>query len=113
MKSTTTSRGSRCWSAFDPWNCRKVCSPTCAPLSSPIGEIYRVYLKSDKYDAMELRTLEDWVVERHLKMVPGVADVVTRGGFIKQYQVVPDMTRMRSHGVTMQQIFAALSSAAT
>ena len=62
--------------------------PDLAPLSSPIGEIYRVYLKSDKYDAMELRTLEDWVVERNLKMVPGVADVVTRGGFIKQYQVV-------------------------
>jgi cobalt-zinc-cadmium resistance protein CzcA len=83
--------------------------PDLAPLSSPIGEIYRVYLKSDKYDAMELRTLQDWVVDRQLKMVPGVADVVTRGGFIKQYQVVPDITRMRSHAVTMQQIFGALA----
>src|SRR5512141_2578503 len=50
--------------------------PELAPLSSPIGEIYRVYLKSDKYDAMELRTIQDWVVARNLKMVPGVADVV-------------------------------------
>ena len=83
--------------------------PDLAPLSSPIGEIYRVYLKSDKYDAMELRTLQDWVVDRHLKMVPGVADVVTRGGFIKQYQVIPDFTRLKSHGITLQQVFAALA----
>jgi cobalt-zinc-cadmium resistance protein CzcA len=79
-----------------------------APLTSPIGEIYRIYLKSDAYDATELRTIEDWVVARHLKMVPGVADVVTRGGFIKQYQVVPDLTRMKARGVSMQKVFAAL-----
>ena len=82
--------------------------PDLAALSSPIGEIYRFYLKSDKYDAMELRSIEDWVIERNLKLVPGVADVVSRGGFIKQYQVSPDLTRLRSHGLTMQQIFAAL-----
>jgi cobalt-zinc-cadmium resistance protein CzcA len=82
--------------------------PELAPLSSPIGEIFRVYLKSDQYDATELRSIEDWVVERNLKLVPGVADVVSRGGFIKQYQVAPDLMRMKSHGVTLHQIFAAL-----
>src|SRR5690349_14789260 len=82
--------------------------PELAPLSSPIGEIFRVYLKSDRYDATELRSIEDWVVERNLKLVPGVADVVSRGGFIKQYQVAPDLMRMKSHGVTLHQIFAAL-----
>lgn len=82
--------------------------PELAPLSSPIGEIYRVYLKSDKYDAMELRTIQDWVVERNLKLVPGVADVVSRGGYIKQYQVSPDLTRLKAQGVTLQQVFAAL-----
>lgn len=82
--------------------------PELAPLSSPIGEIYRVYLKSDTYNATDLRSIQDWVVARHLKMVPGVADVVTRGGFIKQYQVIPDLTRMKSRRVTMQQVFAAL-----
>ena len=82
--------------------------PELAPLSSPIGEIFRVYLKSDQYDATELRGIEDWVVERNLKLVPGVADVVSRGGFIKQYQVAPDLMRMKSHGVTLHQIFAAL-----
>ncbi len=82
--------------------------PELAPLSSPIGEIYRVYLKSDTYDAMELRSIMDWVVVRNLKLVPGVADVVSRGGFIKQYQVVPDLTRMKSRGVTLQQVFQSL-----
>ena len=82
--------------------------PELAPLSSPIGEIYRVYLKSDTLDSMDLRTISDWVVERNLKLVPGVADVVTRGGLIKQYQVMPDQTRMKSHGVTVKQLFEAL-----
>src|SRR5262249_1573675 len=68
----------------------------------------RVYLKSDRYDATELRSIEDWVVERNLKLVPGVADVVSRGGFIKQYQVSPDLMRMKSHRVTLHQMFAAL-----
>src|SRR4029453_15410006 len=76
--------------------------PELAPLSSPIGEIYRVYLKSDRYDAMELRGIEDWVVERNLKLVPGIADVVSRGGYIKQYQVSPDLTKLKSHGLTLQ-----------
>src|SRR3982751_3271685 len=74
-----------------------------APLTSPIGEIYRVYLKSDKYDATQLREIQDFVVERHLKTVPGVADVVSRGGYIKQYQISPDLTKMKSHGISMQQ----------
>ena len=82
--------------------------PELAPLSSPIGEIFRVYLKSDTLDAMELRSIEDWVVERNLKLVPGVADVVSRGGYIKQYQVVPDITRLKSYKLTMQQVFQAL-----
>ncbi len=82
--------------------------PELAPLSSPIGEIYRVYLKSDKYDSMDLRALMDWSVVRNLKLVPGVADVVSRGGLIKQYQVVPDQTRMKSHAVSIKQLFDAL-----
>src|ERR1043165_858295 len=81
--------------------------PSLAPLSSPVGEIYRFYMKSDTLSPTELRSLEDWVVERQLKVVPGVADVVSRGGFIKQYQVVPNLTRLKSYRLTMQQIFAA------
>src|SRR5262249_44887126 len=50
--------------------------PGLAPLASPVGEVYRFYLKSDTLSATELRSVEDWVVERQLKTVPGVADVV-------------------------------------
>ncbi|MCC6368402.1 MAG: efflux RND transporter permease subunit [Bryobacterales bacterium] len=82
--------------------------PELGPLASPVGEIYRTYLQSGQRDATELRAIQDWVVSRHLKMVPGVADVVNRGGFIKQYQVIPDLTKMRSHQLTMQQLFSAL-----
>src|ERR1700758_5236010 len=60
--------------------------PQLAPLSTPIGEIFRYRLKGDHVDARELRTLEDWVVERQLRMVSGVADVVGMGGFVKQYE---------------------------
>src|SRR6266550_5494279 len=56
--------------------------PQLAPLATPVGEIYRFRLVSDTAGPTELRTLEDWTVERALKMAPGVADVVSRGGFI-------------------------------
>ena len=51
--------------------------PALGALASPVGEIYRFYLKSDTLNATELRGIEDWVVERQLKIVPGVADVVS------------------------------------
>ncbi len=78
------------------------------PLATPIGEIYRYRMKSDSADAMELRTLQDWVVERRLKTVPGVADVVTYGGFVKQYQVQPDLAKLKSYNITLRQLFEAL-----
>ncbi|MEI7731577.1 MAG: CusA/CzcA family heavy metal efflux RND transporter [Verrucomicrobiota bacterium] len=82
--------------------------PQLAPLSTAIGEIFRYRLKGDGYSPRELRTLEDWTVERHLKTVPGVADVVTMGGLIKQYEVNPDLAKMRYYNVTLQQLFTAL-----
>ena len=82
--------------------------PKLGPLASPVGEIFRFYLKSETLDATELRSIQDWVVERYLKVVPGVADVVSRGGFIKQYQVVPDLVRMRAYKLTPAQVFTAL-----
>ena len=82
--------------------------PSLGALSSPVGEIFRFYLKSDKLSPTELRGVQDWVVERQLKIVPGVADVVSRGGFIKQYQIVPNLTRLKSYGLTLQTLFSAL-----
>ncbi len=85
-------------------------TPSLAPLSTAIGEVYRYRLRGDALGPMELRTLEDWTVERQLKQVPGVADIVTMGGLIKQYEVNPDLARMKLYHVTLQQLFQALAN---
>src|SRR5438876_1920352 len=83
--------------------------PQIGPLSSPIGEIYRYILKGDNHTATELRSIQDWVVERQLKTVPGVADVVSRGGFIKQYQVDLDLDKLKAYNLTLEQSVPALA----
>src|SRR5438874_1425832 len=82
-------------------------SPDLGPMATPIGEIYRYRLKGNA-SPTDLRTVQDWTVARQFKTVPGVADVVTYGGFIKQYQVEPDLAKMKVYGVTLQQLFTAL-----
>src|SRR5437016_445415 len=81
--------------------------PQLGPLATPIGEIYRYRLKGG-LSPTDMRTIQDWIVARQLKTVPGVADVVTYGGFIKQYQVEPDLPKLKAYGVTLQQLFTAL-----
>ncbi len=85
--------------------------PELAPLSTAIGEIFRFRLNGDTYTAQELRTLQDWVVEKQLRQVQGVADLVTMGGTIKQYEVNPDLAKMRDYKVTLAQLFTALQRA--
>src|SRR5207253_3313074 len=82
--------------------------PQLAPLSTAIGEIYRYRLKGDGVSVTDLRSVQDWVVSRRLKMIPGVADIVSFGGFIKQYEVTVNTTRMKAYNVTLQQVFTAL-----
>ena len=82
-----------------------------APLSTAIGEIFRFRLRGDSYSAQELRTLQDWVVEKQLRQVQGVADLVTMGGTVKQYEVNPDLAKMRDYKVTLAQLFTALQRA--
>ena len=85
--------------------------PQLAPLSTAIGEIFRFRLRGDTQTAQELRTLQDWVVEKQLRQVQGVADLVTMGGSIKQYEVNPDLAKMRDYKVTLAQLFGALQRA--
>src|SRR5258706_4085027 len=85
--------------------------PDIAPLATAIGEIFRFRLRGDHLSPQELRTLQDWVVEKQLRLVPGVADVVTMGGTMKQYEVNPDLAKMRDYKVTLAQLFTALSRA--
>lgn len=83
-------------------------TPQLAALSSAIGEIYRYRLKGDNLSSMELRTLQNWVMERQLKTVPGVADVVSYGGLIKTFEVQPDLARMRDYKVSLAQLSQAV-----
>jgi len=85
--------------------------PTIQPPQTAIGEVFRFRLKGEGFTPQQLRTLQDWVVEKHLRKVPGVADVVTMGGSEKQYEVNPDLARMRDYKVTLPQLFAALQRA--
>jgi cobalt-zinc-cadmium resistance protein CzcA len=86
-------------------------NPQLAPLSTAVGEIYRYRVKGEGYDNRELRTIQDWTIVRQLKLIPGVADVVSFGGFIKQYEVNPDLARMKYYKVSLQQLFSALERA--
>ncbi|MGZ5686010.1 MAG: efflux RND transporter permease subunit, partial [Usitatibacter sp.] len=85
--------------------------PEIAPLATAIGEIFRFRLRGDHMTPQELRTLQDWVVEKQLRLVPGVADLVTMGGTMKQYEVNPDLAKMRDYKVTLAQLFSALARA--
>ncbi|MEO9101902.1 MAG: efflux RND transporter permease subunit, partial [Burkholderiaceae bacterium] len=79
-----------------------------APNATPVGEIMRFRLRGDGQTPTDLRTQEDWVVERALRQVPGVADVVSMGGFIKQYEVQPDLDKLRAYKLTFQNLLDAL-----
>ena len=81
-----------------------------SPDSTPVGEIYRYTVVGPPgFSPLELKSLEDWVVERKLRTVPGVVDVVGFGGPTKQYQVNVDPLKLKSYGLTLSQVFDALS----
>src|SRR5438105_4479032 len=79
-----------------------------APFSTAIGEIYRYRMKGAGQGPRELRTYQDWVVSRQLRLVPGVADVVSLGGLVKQYEVRPDLARLRDYKITLSQLSQAV-----
>ncbi|MBI3704426.1 MAG: efflux RND transporter permease subunit [Rhizobiales bacterium] len=84
------------------------------PVISPAGgisEILRYQLKGPPgMDLIQLKTLQDWVVERKLRIVPGVADVSPLGGKTKEYQAEIDLDRMRAYGLTLPQIINAITT---
>ncbi len=78
------------------------------PNATPVGEVMRYRVKGDGQNTTDLRTQQDWVIERALRQVPGVADVVGMGGFIKQYEVQPDLEKLRAYKLTFQNLLDAL-----
>ncbi|TXJ26411.1 MAG: CusA/CzcA family heavy metal efflux RND transporter [Chitinophagaceae bacterium] len=88
-------------------------TPELAPVSTGLGEIYQYILhpkkgSEDKYTAMDLRTMQDWIVSRQLYGTPGVAEVNSFGGLLKQYEVAVNPDRLKGMNVTIAEIFTAL-----
>lgn len=88
--------------------------PTIGPVSTGLGEIYQyvIYAKpgyENRYSPTELRSIQDWVVRRQLLGTPGVADVSSFGGLLKQYEIAIDPDRLRSYGLSIGDLFTALS----
>src|ERR1700739_1644556 len=79
---------------------------------SPVGQIYWYTLRSSnpKYDLMELKALEDWVLEKQFKSVPNVVDVLSSGGLTKEYQVRVDQDKLVSYGLSLSQVEQQLAN---
>ncbi len=76
---------------------------------SPIGEIYR-YQLTGPYSMNDLTATQDWLVRREMKQVPGIIDITTFGGQVKQYQIEADPQRLLAHGVTLPQVLSAVQN---
>ncbi len=88
-------------------------SPMLAPVTTGLGEIYQYVLRAKhgyetKYDATELRTIQDWIVRRQLLGVKGVADVSSFGGKLKQYEIAIDANKLKSFNININDVFTAL-----
>lgn len=88
-------------------------TPEMAPVSTGLGEIFQYVIHpkkgyEEKYDAMELRTIQDWIVRRQLLGTPGVAEVNSFGGLLKQYEIALDPNKLRSYNLGINDIFTAL-----
>ncbi|MBL3599106.1 MAG: efflux RND transporter permease subunit [gamma proteobacterium endosymbiont of Lamellibrachia anaximandri] len=85
-----------------------ISSPVLAPVASVMGEIMFIALKSERHDAMELKTTADWVLRRRLLAVPGVAEVIPNGGQTKQFQVLVKPQRLASYRIDLDEVTKAL-----
>lgn len=88
--------------------------PEMMPITTGLGEIYQYILKvkpgyESRYDAMELRTIQDWIVKRQLSGIPGIVEINSFGGYLKQYEVSVDPDALYSLNITISEVFEALS----
>ncbi|NJB86071.1 cobalt-zinc-cadmium resistance protein CzcA [Lewinella marina] len=90
-------------------------SPTLAPISTGLGEIYQYVLRpepgyEDRYSPTELRSMQDWIVSRQLSGIEGVVEVNSMGGFLKQYEVAVDPDQLKAMAVTIPEVLSALEN---
>ena len=89
-------------------------TPELMPITTGLGEIYQYVLRvdekyKDKYDAMELRTIQDWIVKRQLSGIPGIVEINSFGGNLKQYEIAIDPDALSALQITIGDVFEALS----
>jgi heavy metal efflux system protein len=87
--------------------------PEMGPITTGLGEIYQYIIRpaegfQEKYDAMQLRSIQDWIVRRQLLGTPGVAEVASFGGYLKQYEIAIDPEKLRSYKLGIDDVFRAL-----
>ncbi|MFX9684393.1 efflux RND transporter permease subunit, partial [Acinetobacter baumannii] len=84
--------------------------PTISPLS-PIGEIFRYQLRGPpNYSVLDLKTLQDWVLQRRFRSVPGVIDAISWGGKTKTYELQVDVNKLVANGLTLPQVLQAIGN---
>ncbi|MDN5286328.1 MAG: heavy metal efflux pump, CzcA family [Mucilaginibacter sp.] len=83
-------------------------TPTVQPPTGPTGEIFRYTLKSSVRDVRELKTIQDWVIDRRLRAIPGVGDINSFGGETKTYEITVDPGKLATLGITPLDVFAAV-----
>jgi Cu(I)/Ag(I) efflux system membrane protein CusA/SilA len=84
--------------------------PRLGPVSTPMGQVFMYTVESELYNLAELRTLQDFSIKQQLSAVPGVAEVASIGGFVRQYQVNLDPALMQGFRVNFNQVFGALAA---
>ena len=83
-------------------------TPTLGPDATGVGWIYEYILESDRHDLAQLRSIQDWFLRYELASVPGVSEVASIGGYVKQYQVIVDPNKMLAYGIPIQKIKMAI-----
>lgn len=86
----------------------QVPKPQLGPVVSSFSQVFIYSIKSDRHSFIDLRTIQDWVIAKKLLSVQGVANVVTYGGWIKQYQVFVDQDKLRSFNLTLKDVLDAI-----
>ncbi len=84
--------------------------PEMGPITTGMGEIYQYFLESDSLDLMDLRTVQDWIIKPQLRTVPGVTEVNSFGGLVKQYHVLVDPQKLLSYDLSLSEVFEAVEN---
>ncbi|MDX9909673.1 MAG: efflux RND transporter permease subunit, partial [Mariniphaga sp.] len=87
-----------------------VSSPQLGPISTALGEIYQYVVMGENYSLTELREIQDWLIAPQLKVVSGVTEINSFGGFVKQYDVVIQPGKLRTFGISLSEVLDAIAN---